>query len=940
MKTFIHFLVLGIFLLLNQTTQAADGECVIVIQGVRDTTPPADPNEAFISNTADAFIRGMGNFPGPPNITAIRPQGDAGQLGGQPPHTAQSYSSKADLLAKIKAALCAAECKNVVLAFIGHGMGGEGIRQAPPNANAGGMMVKSGGGNNAGNEFITAEEIAKIIDECQKSVKLVACTCYSEAMVNGIKDKLKNKHLIGVGVSASGWNEEAEAHGGSTGTIIYDFMLYFLQDYYLILGNPNLMEELKAKAAELKKKNEETNEKIKAENAAAAQKIKEAEAELKAMNAQAEKLAKDIEKAKTDKANAQTALDLLKARAQLEKDLQAAIDNKDKAEKKRLEDELKKNKDDLKKAGYDTSKLPTLTEPKNRAKELEKKQIPNQEKVVQSLADALTALEKELAALKKKIIDKEFALEELKNTPPKALIPNHEGLMELVIHEAFKSAQAKTPATSGHPKEPVPPAVASNPNAPNQPLTKVKVGNYYVHFYKVINKKTNECVVVGYWANAQGTPIQLLKSYKCDIECKNAKFSLTDNGVEKIIEATLQPDGKYKFTLGGQDATSQYISHKASLILPGSLIEEVYFKVVFNQITEVTVPKGQVSNVVYNANTKTLTFTLVKNNVTYQVSIMFLPHGVVKVQINGGAPYFASQVRHYTLLDQAKHPYGELAIIENPIIVGTALLTNLPNPMPVSGSFSSDGIRFMVQNNNPSMPLNVQPLNGSSDLMQWIHSGKTGILQPDIQVEPDLTNVFLNPLNDGRNALAWLYNTAFLNEYDQNQWLGTRIIKYNLANQVIQVFDVPKSNNTFVDPDNSGNPNFHYQVQSNSKNDAYCVPYESPFFDEYGRPTVVSLQQGNTRVGIQEIEPQLMQNTPNPFAFTTEVGFVIPQNDEVSLSIYTMTGELVKRINGYYPKGYNQVSINRKDLRTPGVYLYMIQTPTFTRTRKMILLHE
>lgn len=893
-------------------------ECVIVIQGVRAYKTPPDPLESFIKNSADAFIKGMGLFPGPPTITVLRPAGEPNDLGGQPPRTEQSYSSKAQILAQIKAALCKAECRNVVLAFVGHGMGGLGIMQPPSDKNDGGLMVKSGAG---GNEFITAGEMADIIDECKKSVKLFAASCYSEAMVNGILDSLHNDHLVGVGVSSSGWNEKSIAHGPDAGTIIYDFMLYFMQDYYLILGNPNLMDELKAKAAELQKANDVINEGIKAENAAMIEKIKACEKELDGLKKDLAKAEKDAAALKPKADNAQKIIDLLNARKPLLEDLKKA---NTKAEKEAAKAALKTNEAALKKLGLNNAPNDVAS-------------IDTAIKKQQAIIDEYKALTEKIKGLKNQITDKEFALEKLQLTPPKAPIPNHQGLMELVIHEAWKSASAKTPAESGIPKEPDKPSVVSNPESPSQPLTKLKIGNYYFHLYKVINKKNNKCTVVGFWANALGTPIQLLKSYDCDITCKNAKFSITENGQEKIFEAIQQADGSYIFKKDGQDIAGTPQLQTFHLICPGVFSVPVQIRIGFKTISGVYVPGYLVQNISYDANTQTLSFDIEKNGVTTHVVIKFLPHGNVQIQIANKPTYLESQVRAYTLFFGLKLPYARIAtIVSNNQLEGTSNTAHSIDPIYMQGTFSSDGTRMMLQSSNVTPPLVVQPLGGTFSLMQWSQGTQTGILQPDWLTKPDLLNVSLNVLNDGRVALAWQYDASFLNDYDANQWLGTRIIKLNQFNQVMQVFDVPKSNNTFVDPDNSGNPNVYYQVQSNSKSAAYCVPYESPFFDEYGIPLTVSLSN-NARLATSNGEPVLLQNIPNPFDNTTRISFILPQKEEISLQFFSQSGRLVKQISGTYESGYNEVIIKQNELGEAGLYVYQLHTAKQVITKKMVL---
>ncbi len=81
----------------------------------------------------------------------------------------------------------------------------------------------------------------------------------------------------------------------------------------------------------------------------------------------------------------------------------------------------------------------------------------------------------------------------------------------------------------------------------------------------------------------------------------------------------------------------------------------------------------------------------------------------------------------------------------------------------------------------------------------------------------------------------------------------------------------------------------------------------------------------------------LHQNTPNPFSSETVIGFSIPSDQFVQLSVYDVNGQVVKQINGNYPKGYNMITLTVNDLPTAGVYYYQMSTDEFLQTRKMII---
>jgi hypothetical protein len=84
----------------------------------------------------------------------------------------------------------------------------------------------------------------------------------------------------------------------------------------------------------------------------------------------------------------------------------------------------------------------------------------------------------------------------------------------------------------------------------------------------------------------------------------------------------------------------------------------------------------------------------------------------------------------------------------------------------------------------------------------------------------------------------------------------------------------------------------------------------------------------------------LRQNTPNPFADETAIGFYLPKATKGVLTIRDVKGALIYRVEGSYTKGNNQVILKQDQLRASGVLYYTLQTNDFTATKKMVLLNK
>lgn len=87
----------------------------------------------------------------------------------------------------------------------------------------------------------------------------------------------------------------------------------------------------------------------------------------------------------------------------------------------------------------------------------------------------------------------------------------------------------------------------------------------------------------------------------------------------------------------------------------------------------------------------------------------------------------------------------------------------------------------------------------------------------------------------------------------------------------------------------------------------------------------------------------LEQNYPNPFNPDTRIKFTLPQKSHVTIEVYSVNGELTRRIVDLdYNAGYHYAKWNGKDQfgnqAASGIYFYRIKAGSFTDTKKMILI--
>ena len=107
-------------------------------------------------------------------------------------------------------------------------------------------------------------------------------------------------------------------------------------------------------------------------------------------------------------------------------------------------------------------------------------------------------------------------------------------------------------------------------------------------------------------------------------------------------------------------------------------------------------------------------------------------------------------------------------------------------------------------------------------------------------------------------------------------------------------------------------------------------------YDAAGNAMNVTLKFNTGKVAGGEFA--LYQNTPNPVALSTKVGFNLPKDGQAKLTVYTTDGKVLSVINNTYKAGYNEITINKSDLNVSGMLYYRLDTQDNSATRKMIII--
>lgn len=83
---------------------------------------------------------------------------------------------------------------------------------------------------------------------------------------------------------------------------------------------------------------------------------------------------------------------------------------------------------------------------------------------------------------------------------------------------------------------------------------------------------------------------------------------------------------------------------------------------------------------------------------------------------------------------------------------------------------------------------------------------------------------------------------------------------------------------------------------------------------------------------------ELLQNEPNPFTNTTQIGYVIPQSGQVTLTLFDLTGKQLVSQTVTGVKGLNRIELSKDQINAQGMIYYQIQFQGYTATKKMLIL--
>jgi hypothetical protein len=127
------------------------------------------------------------------------------------------------------------------------------------------------------------------------------------------------------------------------------------------------------------------------------------------------------------------------------------------------------------------------------------------------------------------------------------------------------------------------------------------------------------------------------------------------------------------------------------------------------------------------------------------------------------------------------------------------------------------------------------------------------------------------------------------------------------------------------------NTSYYWRMKSISETDFFNSDWSEMFSFTTGVRT-------STEDELIPEEYTLSQNYPNPFNPSTQIQYALPEATQVTLEVFNSVGQKVMELmNGQKSAGYHTTTFDASGLSS-GVYLYKLTTPSFTQTKKMLLI--
>ena len=313
----------------------------------------------------------------------------------------------------------------------------------------------------------------------------------------------------------------------------------------------------------------------------------------------------------------------------------------------------------------------------------------------------------------------------------------------------------------------------------------------------------------------------------------------------------------------------------------------------------------------------------------------------IKVQITGNAGLAATAEATVNVLNLA--PTASFASLPGTLIAGQSATLAFSNQADPSATDVAAGFKYSFDCTNDGT-FEISEATTNFHIYAYPASGiytATGRIQ-DKDGDFNVYNIQVTVLTPQDAVHALIAQVQALNKPQVNGMIGKLnvVIKRLDKNEIDKAIDMLQQ--------------FIAQVEVFMRNGTFSAAEGQPLIDAANaiiaalsipsQPAVTSLKKDAAADFTTALptEFQMEQNYPNPFNPTTTINFALPEASEVSLAIYDLQGQLVRKlVAGEVSAGYHSVVWNARDENgqqvASGVYLYIVKAGSFTAQRKLVL---
>ena len=215
---------------------------------------------------------------------------------------------------------------------------------------------------------------------------------------------------------------------------------------------------------------------------------------------------------------------------------------------------------------------------------------------------------------------------------------------------------------------------------------------------------------------------------------------------------------------------------------------------------------------------------------------------------------------------------------------------------------------------------------GDRDLDAWSETWSFTTYSSSIKLEP--TNL-LEPVNDQTNvntlaSFAW-------EEVDEASGYTLQIATDNNFSAIVRELTT-QTNSLSLSEALDENTDYFWRVKALNENPARNSDWTNTF------KFVTTSSVSNESLSGIPMNYGLNQNYPNPFNPSTQIQYALPEATQVTLEVFNSVGQKVMELmNGQKSAGYHTATFDASRLSS-GVYLYKLTTPSFTQTKKMLVI--